>query len=277
QQQQQQQQQHVVPQVLAQQQQLVPQLAQHVQHPQTVQSGAAVAISKPGGVTPESMSKEELIQCYQRLQQALAGNTLPPKQVTVVKMQMHKLQAELAKPYRQEQMPQAISANNVQSLSPGAVASQAAVASTPLSASSTALVQPSQPMPQPAIIAELAPQIKELQQVETKMAPPQPVEPLEFLALTYKTLVGADDAGSFNDEVVARESLFMLHNAFEGFVGKRVGNGPGQDVYDEGPRKRPRPPLKDETLADLLLCNEDGHPDAFMASYIDWAQEIRTA
>ncbi|KAF9080588.1 hypothetical protein BGX27_005357, partial [Mortierella sp. AM989] len=259
-------------------QQLVPQVQQQSQTQATQHgvTGATGSLAKPNVLSPESMSKEELIQYYQRLQQALAGNVLPAKQVTMVKMQMQKLQAELAKPYRQEQAPRAIPTSSMLS-SPGTIVAQAAAATAPVSVNSAAPSQTSQSVKQPSVAAELAPQIKELQQIqETKVTPVPPVEPLEFLTLTYKTLVGTDESGSFNDEVVTRESLFMLHNAFEGFVGKRVGNGPGKDLYDEGTRKRSKLVLKDEILADMLLRNEDGHPDAYMASYIDWGQEVKT-
>ncbi|KAF8915470.1 hypothetical protein BGZ58_005470, partial [Dissophora ornata] len=301
-------------------QQLVPQVPQVSQ--QTAAFGAVGNVAKAaamaaagvvsagvGNLPVELMSKEDLLRHYQTLQKALgAGNAMLSKDIAACKVQLHKIQAELARPHRQQEMPRlglGVIANGVLASAPGAIAAAAAAAAAGAGsqppATIAALQQHQQQVPaaaqlqiisqqqqsSAAVSAELVPHIKELQQIQevaaaaankTVLGMQQPsVEPLELLTMGYKTLIGVDETGVFGDEVVTRESMFMLHNTFEGFVGKRVGNGPGKDMYDEGPmKKRTRRELKDEAIADELLWNDDGQPDAFIASYVDWAQEIET-
>ncbi|KAG0022501.1 hypothetical protein BGZ81_008525 [Podila clonocystis] len=204
----------------------------------------------------ESLTREELLHQLSVFQRALSSNSVPSNQMVRVRMQLQRIQSELVKPHRQEQ----------------ARAAQGAIGSGP------AVTTASPPVP-PVSTGESekseAPQIKELHIQETRtVAPSQLLDPLEILTASYKTLVGVNDAGTLRDEGVAREGAFMLHNAFEGFVGKRVGNGPGKDMYEERAPKRQRRELKDDAIADLLLWNDDGQPDAFIASYGDWATKL---
>ncbi|KAF9945287.1 hypothetical protein BGZ70_003910, partial [Mortierella alpina] len=293
---QQQQQQQAQLQLQQQQQQIVPQgqgppLQQHLQTSQQAvpllsqqqqqqqQQQPSPAISNGTALQPvnlETMTKDGLIQQHQMYQRILAGNGLQTKQMILAKMHLQKIQSELAKPHRQEQAPRwgagVIPGNT--SLSP-----VMSVTSTSQPLAGLTAQQGVQQGLQPKMLSmEVTPQIKALQQVhENKVQPVQPMDPLEFLTSTYKTLNRMDEHGAVGDEVVAKESMFMLHNTFEGFVGKRIGNGPGKDVYDEGPRKRVKRDLEDEAIAELLLLNEDGRPDALMASYIDWADGIEAA
>lgn len=120
--------------------------------------------------------------------------------------------------------------------------------------------------------ADLGPQIRELQMQENKVGPSQPSDPLEFLTVSYKSLARVDDAGPLQDG--AGDSSPIFRNAFEGFVGKRVGNGPGKDMFGDGSQKRRRVSTTDGTLLSAMLLCRNGEPDAFMASYGDWAQHI---
>ncbi|KAG9321559.1 hypothetical protein KVV02_008204 [Mortierella alpina] len=232
-------------------------------------------------VNLETMTKDGLIQQHQMYQRILAGNGLQTKQMILAKMHLQKIQSELAKPHRQEQAPRWGAG-----VIPGNTNLSPVMSGTSTSQPLAGLVHPTTTAQQGApqglqtklLPMEVTPQIKALQQVhENKVQPVPQVDPLEFLTSTYKTLNRMDEHGAVGDEVVARESMFMLHNTFEGFVGKRIGNGPGRDVHDEGPRKRVKRDLEDEAIAEHLLLNEDGRPDALMASYIDWADGIEAA
>ncbi|KAF9189602.1 hypothetical protein BGZ51_009421 [Haplosporangium sp. Z 767] len=291
QQQQQQQQQHVAPHrppSVAQfiqpiSQQVVPQLAQVQQNQQQGQMPPAGNAGRQGAVTLGSMSKDELIQQYQIFQSALASNAVPPNQVILAKMQLQKIQSELAKPHRQEQVPR---------LGDGLPINGKVTATGPLmnsvptaagAVNTTGALQQSTQAAQavpPLVAPEVAPHmthIKELQELqEAKLAAVQPMDPLEFLTSMYKTMHRVDETGNVSDESAARDSIFILHNAFEGFVGKRIGNGPGKDMYDERPLKRTKREVTDEEVVELSLMNPDGSPDAFLASFQDWAQAIET-
>lgn len=204
----------------------------------------------------ETLTREELLHQLSVFQRALSSNSVPSNQMVRVRMQLQRIQSELIKPHRQEQ----------------ARAAQGANAPSPAVATASPLV--------PLVSTgenekSEVPQVKELHVQETRtVAPSQLLDPLEILTASYKTLVGVNDAGALRDEGVAREGAFMLHNAFEGFVGKRVGNGPGKDMYEERAPKRQRRELKDDAIADLLLWNDDGQPDAYIASYGDWATKL---
>jgi hypothetical protein len=216
----------------------------------------------------ESLSKEDLIQQHKLLQQSLAT-----KQSPAVKLQIQKIHAELAKQHRQEQAPRLGAGHvSVVGTTPGASTTVPSVTQVNGITVTTTAQQSMQHRPPPLMPVDQVPQIKEIQ--DPKAAPPQPSDPLDFVTLSYKTLVRVDDAGNVNDEVVTHESTFMLHNTFEGFVGKRVGNGPSKDMYDEGSRKRSRRELNDNVVVDMLLCNAEGHSDPYMASFVNWAQEV---
>ncbi|KAG0248527.1 hypothetical protein BG011_010178 [Mortierella polycephala] len=265
-------------------QQAVPQLAQIHQNQQAQgQIPPAGNAGRQGASTIGSISKDELIQQYQILQSALASNAIAPSQVILAKMQLQRIQSELAKPHRQEQAPRfgdglpvngKVTATgplmNSVSTAAGAVNSAAALQQS---------TQATQAVP-PIVAPEVAPHmthIKELQELqEAKMASVQPMDPLEFLTSMYKTVHRVDETGIVSDENAARDSIFILHNAFEGFVGKRIGNGPGKDMYDERPLKRTKREVTDEEVVELSLMNPDGTPDAFLASFQDWAQAIET-
>lgn len=207
----------------------------------------------------ESLTREELLHQLSVFQRALSSNSVPSNQMVRVRMQLQRIQSELIKPHRQEQ---ARAAQVVQVANRSGLG--VATASPPVPPVSTGESEKSE-----------ASQIKELHVQETRtVAPSQLLDPLEILTASYKTLVGMNDVGALRDEGVAREGAFMLHNAFEGFVGKRVGNGPGKDMYEERAPKRQRRELKDDAIADLLLWNDDGQPDAFIASYGDWATKL---
>lgn len=224
----------------------------------------------------ESLSKEDLIQQHKTFQQTPAS-----KQSPAVKLQLHKIQAELAKQHRQEQAPRLgvglIPSGGTLPTSPG-LSMAASSTSTIGNVSINTVQQASQLRHLPVTHTDHMPQIKDLQMQDPKAIPaPQPSEPLEFLTQAYKTLSRVDDAGNVNDETVTHESAFMLHNAFEGFVGKRVGNGLGKDMYDESSRKRSRTDLGDDMVIEMLLCNAEGRSNPFMASFMDWGQEIQAS
>lgn len=224
-------------------------------HQQQLLSSAGLAIGSgttPGnlaigsGIIPgnlakplESLSREDLIQQIKTFQQTPAS-----KQSPAMKLHIQKVQGELAKQHRQEQVPR--------------------------------LVPNTVPLPQQL----LPPRHPAVMPAELPAQDPKAIshsDPHEFLTLTYKNLVRVADSGNVNDEVVTHESAFMLHNTFEGFVGKRIGNGMGKDVYDEGPLKRSRRELRDDAVMNRLLCNAEGHSDPYMASYVDWAQEVQAS
>jgi len=294
QQQQQQQQQQVSqgaqPQQLQQQQQPqlaavshLPQQQQHSPHPSVLAApnGAGAppgAQAKAGGNALESLSKDELKQQFQVLQRLLAGNTLPPNQLIFVKMQLQKIQTELSKSHRQEP-PSRLGVGTGTSTAPnlalpatGGLLGPPFIPNQQISAQQPTATLNATDMIKP----EVAPQLKDLQSTQEMKLHVQPVEPLEFLATAYKSLVGLDEIGELQDEGVAQESLFILHNTFEGFVGKRAGNGPGKDVYGENPLVQPNPEQHDVAVADMLLWDIDGQPDVLVASFVDWAQDIQT-
>ncbi|KAF9908594.1 hypothetical protein EC991_009739 [Linnemannia zychae] len=228
--------------------------------------------AKQAGVPLESLSKEELIRQYQVFKGALSGAPLPAKQAVMVKMQLQRIQGELAKPHRQEQAPRlgdGVSSSNVASGNP-AITGPPPISSVSHTNAQLSTVQaPVQP-----IAVDLGPQILELQLQENKTGPSQPMEPLDFLTFSYKSLARVNEVGLVQDGTTP--SSLVLRNAFEGFVGKRVGNGPGKDMYDEGTQKRRKVNMTDADLLNSMLLSSDSQPDAFMASYGDWAQQIAT-
>ncbi|KAF9103872.1 hypothetical protein BGX29_002819 [Mortierella sp. GBA35] len=281
QQQQQQQQQQQVPQIPQLQQiqqqlhQSVPQLATQpsaLQQQTSPLPPSAGSPARPPGTPLESLTKEELIRQYQIFKGALSGAPLPADRVVLVKMQLQRIQAELAKPHRQKQAPRLGDGVLPPSTVPGTPVSAATLTPNSISAANQPL--PGAQIPAPTLPADLGPQIRELQMQENKIGSSQPMDPLDFLTFSYKTLARVDDAASIQDESGTMDSSLILRNAFEGFVGKRVGNGPGKDAYDEGPQKRRKLEMKDDDMMDMMLLSNDGHPDAFMASYGDWAQQI---
>lgn len=185
-------------------------------------------------------------------------------------MQLQRIQGELARPHRQEQTPRL--GDGVPPLN-GTLANPAAAALlTTSSASPGDQPFPATLAPTPAASADLGPQIRELQIQESKVGPSQPMDPLDFLTFSYKTLTRADEAAPLQNGT--GDSLAILRNAFEGFVGKRIGNGLGKDMFDNGPQKRRRLHTSDDALLSAMLLSSDGEPDAFMASYGDWAEQI---
>ncbi|KAF8927184.1 hypothetical protein BGZ47_002297 [Haplosporangium gracile] len=274
-----QQQQQQVPQLtqsqhtLQQSQQPMPQQPGQSTTPQQQLSPLPSSANSPArqvGSQLESLSKEELIRQYQVFKGALSGAPLPSNQAMVVKMQLQRIQGELAKPHRQEQTPR---------LGDGVLPSNGATGNTGASTLLTATsVSPGDHQlsgtsaPTQTATADLGPQIRELQMQVNKVGPSQPMDPLDFLTFSYKSLARVDEAGPLRDG--AGESLPIFRNAFEGFVGKRVGNGPGKDMFGDGPQKRRRVGTTDAALLSAMLLSRDGEPDAFMASYGDWAQHI---
>ncbi|KAF9914419.1 hypothetical protein FBU30_002565, partial [Linnemannia zychae] len=280
QQQQQLQQQQLVPQQQQQQQpaqpvsqQLVPQLAAQtiVSQPQTSPLPSTVNITgRQGSIPLETLSKEDLIRWYQNLKASLSAPSGPPpsaKQTVLVRMQLQQIQAELAKPYRQEQLPR-LGEGLISTIEPAgnsvstAASLQANVPSTNQLFSISQATAPT----------DLGPQIRELQMQDIKVGPSQPMDPLDFLTFSYKSLTRVEDEGI--GQVIPIESSLVLRNSIEGFVGKRIGNGPGKDMYDYESQKRRKVELKDDDLVNAMHLTSDGQPDAFMASYGDWAQQI---
>lgn len=188
----------------------------------------------------------------------------------MVKMQLQRIQGELARPHRQEQTPRL--GDGVPPLNGVPVNPTAAALLTTSSASPGDQQFPTTQAPTPTAPADLGPQIRELQMQESKVGPSQPMDPLDFLTFSYKSLARADEAVSLQNG--SGDSLTIFRNAFEGFVGKRVGNGPGKDIFDNGPQKRRRLCTTDDALLNAMLLSSDGEPDAFMASYGDWAEQI---
>ncbi|KAG0274249.1 mediator complex subunit [Linnemannia gamsii] len=271
---------------LQQQQQQVPQILPHqsqqLASQQSAQSGAPQQHSSPLpsssnspakqiGTPLESLSKEELIRQYQVFKGALSGASLPPKQVALVKMQLQRIQGELARPHRQEQTPRL--GDGVAPLNGSSVNPAAAVLLTTSSASpADQQFSATQAATTPTAPADLGPQIRELQMQESKVGPSQPMDPLDFLTFSYKSLGRVDETVPLQNG--SGDTLTIFRNAFEGFVGKRVGNGPGKDMFDNGPQKRRRLHTTDDALLNAMLLSSDGEPDAFMASYGDWAEQI---
>ncbi|KAG0250708.1 hypothetical protein BGZ95_007119, partial [Linnemannia exigua] len=222
------------------------------------------------GIPLESLSKEDLIRQYHIFKGALSGAPLAAKQAVLVKMQLQRIQGELAKPHRQEQAPRL--GDGVSPMN-GTTGNPTTTSPLPISTVSTANQQlSSTPMPVQPTAADLGPQIRELQLQEIKISPSQPMEPLDFLTLSYKSLARVNEAGIVEDGMP--DPSLVLRSAFEGFVGKRIGNGLGKDMYDEAPQKRRKVDMADADLLNAMLLSSDGQPDAFMASYGDWAHQI---
>ncbi|KAF9119726.1 mediator complex subunit [Mortierella sp. GBA39] len=184
-QQQQQQQQQLVPQITQlqqnqqqnqqQSQQLVPQQPGLSTTPQQQYSPLTLPANSPArqvATQLESLSKEELIRQFQVFKTALSGAPLPPKQAMMVKAQLQRIQAELTKPHRQEQMPRLgdVPPSNGISGNPGASTLPTTTAVSPSDHQLSGTSAPTQ-----AAAADLGPQIRELQMQENKVGPIWPV------------------------------------------------------------------------------------------------------
>ncbi|KAG0241236.1 AT rich interactive domain 5A (MRF1-like) [Actinomortierella wolfii] len=292
--------------------------------------GAVTAGARPPGVVPtlETATKEELIQQVHAMQRVIAANALPANQILSLKLQLQRVQVELAKPHRQEQQPRfgaavqqginaaAAAITSAAAATGGDAATAAAVTGGTTPATQAATNPPAASLPAVASVGgvttatansitaatvatstaavEMTPQMKELQFIQQqhhKPVIPQLMEPLEYLASAYTNLTKLDSHLP-QDPHIARGAQFMLNNVFEGFVGKRVGNGPGKDIYDLGPRaaKRQRTTgggtgmqgtttakqssYSDTMVAEELLSKDWGLADASISSFLDWAGEV---
>ncbi|KAF9168792.1 AT rich interactive domain 5A (MRF1-like) [Actinomortierella ambigua] len=322
----------------------------------TTAATATAGGARPPGVAPtlETMTKEELIQQVQAVQRMITANALPANQILNLKLQLQRVQVELAKPHRQEQQPRFGAAvqhgiNMAAAAITLAAAAAAAAATGGGEATGAALVAGAIPpvttatatmqgvavapmTPSPATTSsgatppvamssvaaaaatttattappasDMTPQLKELQFIQQqhhKPVIPHLMEPLEYLASAYTNLTKLDDHHTQQqqqqqqqqapqDASIARGAQFMLNNVFEGFVGKRVGNGPGKDMYDLDPRtarKRQRmmdgaggakaqrtTSYSDTKVAEELLSKDWGLADASISSFLDWAGEV---